>query len=84
MAEFQGRMQEEKAQVEWQNSQQEAFDKLKGLCSEALILAYADYNKTFRVYKNTSEIGLGAVISQKQEDNEHMIASVSRSLNKAK
>ena len=72
-----------KAPVEWQSCHQEAFDKFKGLCSQAPILAYANYTKPLRVYTDTSEIGLGAVISQKQGDKEPVIAYASQSLNKA-
>ena len=72
-----------KAPVDWQNCHQEAFNKLKRLCSEAPILAYADYKKPFRVYTDASEIGLGAVISQKQGEKEPIIAYASCSLNKA-
>ena len=72
-----------KAPVDWKDCHQEAFDKLKELCSKTPILAYADYTKPFRVYTDASEIGLGAVISQKQEDRELVIAYASRSLNKA-
>ena len=72
-----------RAPVEWQSCHQEAFEKLKSLCSKAPILAYADYTKPFRVYTDASEIGLGAVISQKQGDKEHVITYASRSLNKA-
>ena len=72
-----------RAPVEWQSCHQEAFDKLKSLCSKTSILAYADYTKPFRVYRDASKIRLGAVISQKQEDKEHEIAYASRSLNKA-
>ena len=53
------------------------------MCTEAPILAYADYKKPFRVYTDASEIGLGAVISQVQKGVEHVIAYASRSLNKA-
>ena len=56
---------------------------MKQLCTEAPILAYADYKKPFRVYTDASEIGLGAVISQIQKGVEHVIAYASRSLNKA-
>ena len=72
-----------KAPVDWHDCHQEAFDKLKRLCSEAPILAYTDYKKPFRIYTDASEIGLGAVISQKQGDKEPVIAYASRSLNKA-
>ena len=66
-----------KALVDWPNCHQQAFNQLKKLCSEAPILAYADYTKPFRVYTDASEIGLGAVISQKQGDKEHIITYAS-------
>ena len=69
--------------VQWEPKHQVAFDTLKQLCTEAPILAYADYKKPFRVYTDASEIGLGAVISQVQKGVEHVIAYASRSLNKA-
>ena len=72
-----------KAPVIWEEKHQEAFDKLKQLCTEAPILAYADYKKPFKVYTDASEIGLGAVLSQVQKEREHVIAYASRSLNKA-
>ena len=69
--------------VKWGPEQQNAFDKLKGLCSQAPILAYADYKKLFRVYTDASEIGLGVVISQVQDGKEPVIAYASCTLNKA-
>ena len=72
-----------KGPVKWEKEHQEAFDKLKELCTKAPILAYANYKEPFRVYTDTSEIGLGAVISQVQKGVEHVIAYASRSLNKA-
>ena len=72
-----------RAPVIWEEKHQEAFDKLKQLCIKAPILAYADYKRPFKVYTDASEIGLGAVISQIQNEQEHVIAYASRSLNKA-
>ena len=69
--------------MKWEEKHQEAFEKLKQLCTEAPILDYADYKKPFRVYTDASKIGLGAVISQVQGEIEHVIAYASRSLNKA-
>ena len=71
------------APVKWGFKQQNAFDKLKGLCSQAPVLAYADYKKPFGVYTDASKIGLGAVISQIQDGKEPVIAYASRTLNKA-
>ena len=75
-----------KSQLLWNgdSEQQKAFYKLKGLCSQAPILACADYKKRFCVYTDASEIGLGAVISQIQDGKEPMIAYASHTLNKAK
>ena len=71
------------ALVRWGSEQQNTFDKLKGLCSQAPILAYADYQKPFRVYMDASDIALGAVISQIQDGKEPVIAFASHTLNKA-
>ena len=71
------------APVEWGSEQQKAFDKLKGLCSQAPILAYADYKKPCHMYTDANEIGLGAVISQIQDGKEPVKAYASRTLNKA-
>ena len=70
--------------VNWTKEHQEAFDKLKCLSLEAPILAYANYRKPFRVYTDASERGLGAVLSQEQENGkEAAIAYASRTLSKS-
>ena len=72
-----------KTKVNWTAVHQEAFERLKEIVSSAPILAYADYTKPFKVYTDASELGLGAVLAQIQEDKEPAIAFVSRSLSKA-
>ena len=68
----------------WTKEHQEAFEKLKSLSLKAPILAYANYKKPFRVYTDASERGLGAVLSQEQEDGkEAAIAYASRTLSKS-
>ncbi len=47
------------------------------------ILGYPDYNKPFILFTDTSGKGLGVVLSQKQKDQEIVIAYTSQSLNKA-
>ena len=70
--------------VLWTKEHQEAFEKLKSLSLKAPILAFADYKKPFRVYTDTSERGLGAVLSQQPEDGrEAAIAYASRTLTKS-
>ena len=47
------------------------------------MLAYADYKKTFRLNADASELGLGSVLYQRQEDGTfRIIAYASRSLSK--
>ena len=57
-----------KRKVQWTEECQEAFDKLKEICSSTPILAYADYTKPFKLHTDASEKGLGAVLYQTQED----------------
>ena len=69
--------------VEWSEVCQEAFEKLKEICSTTPILAYADYTKPFRLHTDASEKGLGAVLYQAQADGtDRVIAFASRSLSK--
>ena len=70
--------------VNWDEKCQLAFDKLKEICSETPILAYPDYHREFRLNTDASELGLGAVLYQLQEDGvERVIGFASRALNKA-
>src|SRR5438045_1683318 len=69
---------------EWTDKQQKAFNFLKERLMEAPILQYPDFEKQFILYTDASGIGLGAVLSQKDEEKrERVIAYASRSLNKA-
>ena len=73
-----------KATVEWNEACEQAFQKLKEICSQTPILAYADYTKPFKLHTDASELGLGAVLYQTQEDGtDRVIAYASRSLNQA-
>ena len=57
-----------KSSVEWNDECQQAFKKLKQLCSQNPILAYANYKKPFKLHTDASENWLGAVLYQKQDD----------------
>ena len=60
------------------------MEYLKHLCSQTPILAYANYQKPFKLYTDASEHGLEAVLYQKQDDNtECVIAYASRTLSKS-
>ena len=53
----------------------EAFQALKQACMSSPVLAFADYTKDFLLETDTSKEGLGAVLSQKQEDGQfHLVA----------
>ena len=54
-----------KTLVEWNEECQEAFNKLKQLCSQTPILTYANHKKPFKLHTDASENGLGAVLYQK-------------------
>ena len=72
-----------KAPVEWTEECLPALEHLKQLCSKTPILAYANYQKPFKLHTDASENGLGAVLYQKQDDDtECVIAYASRTLSK--
>ena len=52
----------------------EAFEALKQACMNSPVLAFADYTKDFLLETDASKEGLGAVLSQKQEDRWPMAA----------
>ena len=67
----------------WKEKQQFSFDRLKERLIKAPILQYPDFNIPFTLYTDASKKGLGAVLSQKKENKEYVIAYASRSTNKA-
>ena len=59
----------------------EAFNLLKMKCVTALVLAFADFEKPFLLETDASSCGLGAVLSQKQDDGKfHLVTYASRKL----
>ena len=48
---------------EWNDKQQRVFEYLKERLIQAPILIYSDFEKLFILYTDTSETGLGAVLS---------------------
>jgi len=47
----------------WGQAQQEAFDIIKNKFATEPIKVYSDFNKPFKLYKNASDTGLGAVLA---------------------
>ena len=60
---------------EWTQLHQESFDRLKLALTSAPVLAYLDYDKPFLLEMDTSLKGLGAVLSQ--EDNDSNVRVIS-------
>ena len=53
----------------------EPFQALKQACMNSPVLAFANYTKDFLLDMDASKEGLGAVLSQKQEDGWfHLVA----------
>ena len=66
---------------EWTEQCQQSFDALKDALTSAPVLAYPDYSKPFILEMDASLKGLGAVLSQRGDDNEiRVVAYASRSL----
>ena len=67
----------------WNSSCQEAFDGLKQRLMRAPVLAYPQFDRSFVLETDASGAGLGAVLSQVQDDGKpraHPIAFASRAV----
>ena len=70
-----------KALFKWTDECQVAFGKLKELCRSTPILAYANYKKPFELQTDASDLGLGVILYQKDDEgHQRVIAYASRSL----
>ena len=66
----------------WTPACQEAFEKLKTYLTTAPILAHPTAQDTFILDTDASNVAIGAVLSQKQGDQEKVIAYGSKALSK--
>ncbi|KAL7841993.1 hypothetical protein SRHO_G00236820 [Serrasalmus rhombeus] len=64
----------------WTEQCQKAFDDVKQDLITAPVLVPPDFSHPFQLQTDASEVGLGAVLSQEAEGQEHVIAYVSRLL----
>ncbi|CAB5193554.1 unnamed protein product [Rhizophagus irregularis] len=60
------------ALYEWTNLQQKAFENLRDKLMTAPIVQYPDFLKPFFLYTDASIIGLGVILAQKTDDQEHI------------
>ena len=66
--------------VTWTDEAEEAFRALKqALCEEPVLIA-PDFNKPFLLHTDASRTGLGAVLSQVVDNQEHPVTYVSRKM----
>ncbi len=69
------------AEFKWSSDCESSFQALKGKLTSAPVLAYPAFGKAFVLETDASVVGVGAVLSQPQEDGLlHPIAYASRSL----
>jgi hypothetical protein len=72
------------ARFEWTGTCQAAFEALKTKLCEAPVLCYPSFQRDFFLETDASIDGIGAVLSQSQEDGcRHLVAFASRSLSTA-
>lgn len=65
---------------EWQNEQQECFEKVRNLLSQKPILTIFDPEKPIHLFTDASKDGLGAILKQQEKDKLLPIAYFSKSL----
>jgi len=69
----------------WEESQQKAFDELKGVFTTKPVLAAPDLDKEFRIEADASNYTTGGVLSMKCSDNLwRPVAFISKSLSDTK
>ena len=69
-------------QFKWSSGCAEAFAKLKECLISAPVLRCPDFSTPFSIQCDASDFGIAATLSQTHEDGEHVIAFISRSLDK--
>lgn len=71
-------------QIEWNIAAEESFDKIKEALVSAPILASPNFNKTFTIQCDASDVGVGCVLTQEGENNQEVVvAFASRTLSAA-
>ena len=65
--------------IKWEKVHQDAFDTIKQIITDDVMLSFPDFNKPFEIHTDASDYQLGAVIMQERKP----IAFYSRKLNSA-
>ena len=71
----------QKVPFQWSPAAETAFAKLKNKLTSAPFLAFPRFSQPFRLKTDASDAGLGAVLSQLIDGQEHPIAYASKKLN---
>lgn len=69
--------------LNWGPDERLAFESLRQCLITPPILAFPDFSKEFQIFTDASNYGIGAVLSQMQDNKEVVIAYASRHLNTA-
>ena len=77
------RLSEKGVKFTWSDECNSAFETLKKKMVEAPILAHPDFSKEFIIDTDASDVAIGAVLSQKFDEKEYVIAYASRTLTKS-
>ena len=72
-----------KAEFIWSHEQQASFDQILNLLTKPPILSLPRNNGLFRLYVDTSKVGVGASLWQIQDGQERLLAYFSKALPKA-
>ncbi|GFU46291.1 retrovirus-related Pol polyprotein from transposon gypsy [Trichonephila clavipes] len=72
-----------KSTVDWNSSCQNAFEELKTRLSKNPVLYSPDFTKPFIIQCDASNLGIGVVLSQVRENEEHPIMFLSKKLSLA-
>ena len=62
---------------DWDKNCQRTFEQLKEQLLSALVLAFSDLNGDYILYCDASDVGVGSVLTQKDENEEEKVVSFS-------